>query len=176
MVQAAFIGFAGLTLLAALGLALSRKLIYAAFLLFVVLFGMAALFVLAGAEFLAVSQVIVYVGGILILIIFGVMLTQRDLLTSPERSYRRLGPGLLVSGALAALLWRAFGTLDPAMLPQVEAAPTLTNTELLGVQTLTRYVLPFELISLLLLIALVGAAYLARPLAKEEQETADPEA
>lgn len=170
MLEIAFWGFAGLTLLAALGLALSRKLIYAAFLLFVVLFGVAALFVFAGAEFLAVSQVIVYVGGILILIIFGVMLTQRDLLTEPERSYRRLLPGVLVSGGLGWLLWRSFGQLDPATWVQGSETVSLTNTEGLGVQTLTRYLLPFELISLLLLIALVGAAYLARPMARSEQE------
>jgi NADH-quinone oxidoreductase subunit J len=173
MLTIAFWGFAGLTLLAALGLALSRKLIYASFLLFVVLFGVAALFVFAGAEFLAVSQVIVYVGGILILIIFGVMLTQRDLLNSPERSYRRLLPGLMVSGALGWLLWRSFGRLDPSLWAGSEAQPALTNTEQLGVQTLTRYLLPFELISLLLLIALIGAAYLARPLAKGEQQIVD---
>jgi NADH-quinone oxidoreductase subunit J len=173
MLEIAFWGFAGLTLLAALGLALSRKLIYAAFLLFVVLFGVAALFVFAGAEFLAVSQVIVYVGGILILIIFGVMLTQRDSLTTPERSYRRLLPGLMVSGGLGWLLWRSFGQLDPAAWAHSDETVSLTNTEGIGVQTLTRYLLPFELISLLLLIALVGAAYLARPMAQKEQEVAE---
>jgi NADH-quinone oxidoreductase subunit J len=173
MLSVAFIAFAGLTLLAALGLALSRQLIHAAFLLFVVLFGVAALFVLAGAEFLAVSQVIVCVGGILILIIFGVMLTQRDLIHAAKSSYRRLFPGLLVSGGLGWILWQAFGHLDLSMLPQASPAPALQNTEQIGVQLLTRYLLPFELISVLLLIALMGAAYLARPMAQEEQEAAD---
>lgn len=162
IIKLAFFGFAGLTLLAALALALSRKLIYASFLLFVVLFGIAALFVFAGAEFLAVSQVIVYVGGILILIIFGVMLTRHEVLRDPSTSYRRVGYGLLVSSGLGWLLWRSFGHISESALPTVEAAPMLSNVEQVGVQTLTRYVLPFELMSVLLLIALVGAAYLAR--------------
>ena len=67
--------FAAITVAGGLLLALARNLIHAAFLLFVVLFGVAGLYVFAHAEFLAVAQVIVYVGGILILLIFGVMLT-----------------------------------------------------------------------------------------------------
>lgn len=174
LVHVVFLAFAGLTSLAAIGLVLTRKLIHAAFLLFVVLFGVAAFFVLAGAEFLAVSQVIVYVGGILILIIFGVMLTQRDLLNDGGGGWNRLPLGFVLSLGLGLLLWRVLGRIDWERLPHYQSQGSeWQNVEQIGIQTVTRYVLPFELISILLLIALVGAAYLARPLAKDEAEVGE---
>jgi NADH:ubiquinone oxidoreductase subunit 6 (subunit J) len=170
----AFGGFALLTLGAALALALARKLVYAAFLLFVVLFGVAALFVLMGAEFLAVAQVIVYVGGILILLIFGVMLTQRDLLSQGIGGWQRVLTGLGLSLGLGLLLGKVFLPIDYAALPGYQATPTpRPNVEQIGIQIVTRYLLPFELISVLLLLALLGAAYLARP-AAEAGESPDP--
>lgn len=164
-----FIGFAVLTLAGAVGLVLTRKLVHAAFLLFVVLFGVAAFFVMAGAEFLAVSQVIVYVGGILILIIFGVMLTQRDLLNYGGAGWNRVPLALVLSAGLGLIIWRVMGRIEWESLPsyQTESIP-LDGVEQIGIQTVTSYVLPFELISILLLIALVGAAYLARPIAQKE--------
>lgn len=174
LVNLVFFAFAALTLLAAVGLLLTRKLVHAAFLLFVVLFGVAAFFVLAGAEFLAVSQVIVYVGGILILIIFGVMLTQRDLLNYGGAGWNRVPLGFVLSLGLGLLLWRVLGRIDWEGLPHYQTEGSeWQNVELIGIQTVTRYVLPFELISIVLLIALVGAAYLARPLAKEEAEVGE---
>ncbi len=155
-------------ILAGLILAFHTRLVHAAFLLFVILFGMAGLFVLAGAEFLAVSQVIVYVGGILILIIFGVMLTQRDQLIGSQAGWHRLPAGILLSGAFAYVLWRNFGSLN--YHPGQASAPLRPNVEQIGMETVTTYVLPFELISILLLVALVGAAYLARALGSDSLE------
>lgn len=160
-------------ILAGLILAFHTQLVHAAFLLFVVLFGMAGLFVLAGAEFLAVAQVIVYVGGILILIIFGVMLTQHDQLIASQAGWHRLPAGLLLSGAFAYLLLRNFGSID--LSPGQASDPLRPTVEQIGIETVTTYALPFELMSILLLVALVGAAYLARSLGQNSPEEDEPE-
>jgi len=167
LVQIAFWGFGGLCLVAAVALALTRKLIYAAFLLFVVLFSIAGLYVFAGAEFLAVSQVIIYVGGILILIIFGIMLTRKDLLVLGGTGTRWQWPGLAVAVGLGFLLWQTLGKefVDvPLPTPQTVE---IESVQAIGIQTLTQYLLPFELISLLLLVALIGAAYIARSVSSD---------
>lgn len=129
---------------------------------------MAALYVLAGAEFLAVSQVIIYVGGILILLLFGVMLTHKLRETKPRTGIVNLLPGLLVAGSLlTGLIW-GISSLDLAFpepaQPQVEAVRGV------GIATVTQFLLPFELISILLLIALVGAAFISRKIRSTPKE------
>jgi len=158
-----FLVFLGLTLAAGMALAFTRNLVYAAFLLFAVLFGVAALFVFVGAEFLAISQVLVYVGGILILLVFGVMLTDKNILQQPKTGFTNLVPGIGIAGALGfALCWLALHATfpEPSGLSSPHAARP--NAEQIGIATLTDYVIPFELLSVLLLVALVGAAHIAR--------------
>jgi NADH:ubiquinone oxidoreductase subunit 6 (subunit J) len=165
--------FHGLVLLigsAAFVLALSRNVVYAAFLLFLVLFGVAGLFVFAGAEFLAVSQVIIYVGGILIVVIFGVMLTAKIREMKPQTELVNIVPGAMVAVALfMALLFviRESG-LGSRLAPEDKVL--MTNAKQMGMATLTDYLLPFELISVLLLAVLIGAAYLSRKTKSEKEE------
>ena len=165
-----FHAFVLLTGGAALTLALSRNVVHAAFLLFLVLLGVAGLYVFAGAEFLAVSQVIVYVGGTLIVVIFGVMLTAKIREMKPKTELVNLVPGILLAVALFfALLYviRESGAGRPV---SISSTPVVTNAERVGFATLTEYLLPFELISVLLLTVLVGAAYLSRrPRANKEE-------
>ena len=97
-----FYTFALLTAGSAVTLALTRNVIHAAWILFVVLFGMAGMYVFAGAEFLAMAQVIIYVGGILIVILFGVMLTQKVRGEVPRTGLINMLPGALLSTALFA--------------------------------------------------------------------------
>lgn len=168
---AIFYLFALLTAASAATLALSKNVVYAAWLLFVVLFGMAAMYVFAGANFLAVSQVIIYVGGILVILLFGVMLTQKLRGMRPSTEFFNLLPGGLVASALFLGFLSIIRTVDfDAVGTDTAAIPD--DVQGIGEATLTSYLLPFELISILLLAALIGAAYLTRkhsPKPKEEQ-------
>ena len=126
----------------------------------------AMLYVVLRAEFLAVIQVLVYAGGIVVLYLFVVMLV--NLKRAPEahedpRRLARLGLGL--SGAvlleLAGIVVYSYGRLVPASAPAA-AAPVEGNTEELGWLLYTDYLIPFEVASVLLLVAMVGAIVLAR--------------
>jgi len=160
-----FVLFVVLGMLALGVLLFTRKLMTAAFLLFAVLLVVGAVYVFTGAEFLAVAQLIVYVGGILVLIIFGVMLTQRDQHAEPQTGFVNVLPAVLITfsvvGGLGYLVQR-FTANPPPWLSPTTAASTLTNPEQIGMLTLTQYLLPFEAMSVLLLVALIGAIYLAR--------------
>lgn len=160
-----FFAFGGLTAAAAVALSMTKKLMYAAFLLFIVLFGMAAMFVFAGAEFLAVSQVIVYVGGILILVLFGVMLTQKIRGEEPRTEVINLIPGIFVAGGLFAAFIFLIRSIDVNNLSWIAKGNTIapsSDVEAIGVETVTDFLLPFEAVSILLLAALIGAAYISR--------------
>ena len=156
--------FAGLSLLAALGMLLTRSVLYAAFGLLVCLLALAGLYALAGADFLAVTQIMVYVGGVLVLLLFGIMYTQRSKtgLTDVRPLSRSLGllvSGMLAVGLLTLIMGQAdyLNTLHPATAP--EAMPSTVQP--LGKLLMTRYLLPFELVAILLLMALIGATYIA---------------
>ena len=165
--------FVLLTAGAAMALALSRNVVYAAFLLFAVLIGVAGLYVFAGAEFLAVSQVIVYVGGTLIVVIFGVMLTAKIREMRPQTELINLVPGALTAIALflALLFVIREGVVHQAV--PMDAVATIQNTRRVGIATVTDYLLPFELISILLLTVLGGAAYLSRKTKSEKEGQAE---
>jgi NADH-quinone oxidoreductase subunit J len=138
--------------------------VYAAFLLFAVLLAVAALFMLVGAAFVALSQIMVYVGGILILIVFGVMLTDKDLLQQPRTEVINLGGGVLLAAGLGSVL--VWMLLQPAWQAILHRAPHTALADesalSLGTLLLTDLLVPFELVSVLLLAALVGAAWVAR--------------
>jgi NADH-quinone oxidoreductase subunit J len=173
MTELLFHAFIFLTAGAALVLAMSRNIVYAAFLLFVVLLGVAGLYVFAGAEFLAVSQIIVYVGGVLIVVLFGVMLTAKMREMKPQTDFVNLIPGgMLAVSLFFALLFviRESNVLAPTQQVQAIAQD---NTRAIGIATLTDYLLPFELISVLLLTVLVGAAYLSRKSKTEKESLAE---
>ena len=168
--EIAYLAFAGITLGGAGILAFTRNIIHAVFLLFVVLFGTAGLYVFYGAEFHAVSQVVVYVGGILVILIFGVMLTHKFRDFKPKTQVVNFLPGLLAAGGLFVVFFLMVQELDFANLevPTSEGAAYQSvavidsDVERIGAETLTRYLLPFEAISVLLLAVLIGAAYLSR--------------
>lgn len=138
----------------------ARNLFRAALGLALALFGVAALYLFLEAEFLAVVQLLVYVGAILTLIIFGVMLTARIADPSLRRWNQQAGAAGVVALLVGAALVRALGQV-PWPARQGIIAPGVTLAEL-GRVIVTDYVLPFELLSLLLLGALVGAIYIAR--------------
>jgi NADH-quinone oxidoreductase subunit J len=158
-VQIIFYVFAALVIGSAFLVVYGRNLVYSAFALLATFFGVAVFYVLLGADFLAGAQVLIYVGGILILLLFGVMLTQRIYDLNLKTETHQVLPGAAVALAVFAALiavifrtpWRNLGIV-------VEGA----TTETIGRLFLTRYILPFEAASLLLLVALIGAAMLVR--------------
>jgi NADH-quinone oxidoreductase subunit J len=156
--QVVFAFFALLTVVSAMVVVFHKRIIYSAFALLFTFFGVAALYLFLSADFLAASQVLIYVGGILTLIIFGVFLTARvTTLDIPQQTHQRyiaLIPVVLIGGGLIAVMLRT-----PWLDVPGQVMPT---TKALGELLLTRYLLPFELASVLLLAALIGAMRLAR--------------
>ena len=156
--KAAFYAVALATLAGAWIAVSARNLFRAALGLALALFGVAALYLFLQAEFLAVTQLLVYVGAILTLIIFGVMLTARIADPAQPRWNRQAGMALAVSALLGAgLCWLM---LTAQWSPPPEAPPVPLAE--LGRTILSSYLLPFELLSVLLLGALVGAIVIAR--------------
>ena len=122
-------------------------------------FGVACLYVFLLADFLAATQVLIYVGGVLILVLFGVMLTSRTTgVAVTHANMQRPLALVIVAGVLAVLLVIAFRT--PWNLGSSAGADATTAG--LGRLLLQEYLLPFEVMSILLLAALIGAVYIAR--------------
>ena len=137
---------------------LSRTLIYSAFALLFTFFGVAGLYVLLGADFLAATQVLIYVGGILVLLLFGVMLTHKIYDLDLKAETTQVASGLIVAAGLFIIL-AATGLRTQWM--SVPRTPAPTTAEI-GRLFLGRYLLPFEAASVLLLVALLGAAMIVR--------------
>jgi NADH-quinone oxidoreductase subunit J len=164
-----FGALATLVIASALGVALSRNILYSGFALMGTLVGVAGLFLFIGADFLGIAQMLIYVGGILVLILFAILLTNRigELKLTNQSVHLAAGAvgALALLGMLVKLL---FATKWPQTEPAV--APT---TARIGDAFLREYLLPFELASLLLLMALIGAMVIARRAAKDVAKTPD---
>ena len=155
---------AAITVGSAAMVAFSRNIIHSAFSLLGTFAGVAGLYVFLGADFVAGVQVLVYVGGILVLILFAVMLTHR--ITDVQITNRAAGriPALVVVAILFALLVQSIGETPWAKAKEVVYRATAGS---IGDLFLGDYLLPFELASLVLLAALIGAVVLARQEIKE---------
>lgn len=161
-----FILFALITLLSGVRCVTTRNLFHAALYLIIALFGVAALFAMLEAGFLALAQLIVYVGAIAILIIFAVMLTRGALTMPPGAQFNtQAGLAAVVSVAMLFILLRV---LPNFAYPVNEMPVPADSTTLLGKDLVGQYVLPFEVASVLLLAALVGAIYIARERSKKQ--------
>ncbi len=122
----------------------------------------AGLFVLLEAEFVAVSQVLVYSGAISILMLFGIMLTKHD--AADEGTSKAQNKYLTLLGVavlFGIVFWGIQNTAWPNA-PQPVADPNVSNVKQIGIEVFTKYVIPFELVSVLLLVALVGAIIMAK--------------
>ncbi|MFQ5706056.1 MAG: NADH-quinone oxidoreductase subunit J [bacterium] len=154
-----FYGFAALTIFSAVVMAFSKSVIYSAVGLLFTFFGVAGIYVLLAADFLAVVQVLIYVGGILILLIFGVMLSQKAASTQLRTGTLQLLPALLVVGGVLVILLRVVYKTTWNSVQVSAFAPT---TARIGNLLMTKFLIPFEIASVLLLGALIGAAFIAR--------------
>lgn len=153
LADSVFVLFAAVTILGALLAVTLRNVFYNALGLILSLFGMAGLFLFLNAEFLAVMEVIIYIGAIAVAIIFAIMLTRdlsgKDLTDSPAK----LGRSILGAGLFFAVVARAIWTTQWP----VTAAQGDYSIRALGKALLSTYVLPFEVVSVVLLVAIIGA-------------------
>jgi NADH-quinone oxidoreductase subunit J len=145
--------------LGALRVVTTKNVVHAALWLVLVLSGVAANYILLAAEFAAVVQVIVYIGAIVVLFLFGIMLTRAPIgkeadLDNNQR-WAGLVVGLLLFGVLAAVLAKAFGR-EHIHTTTVQRTADVANS------IFSAYVIPFEVVSVVLLAALVGAVVIAR--------------
>jgi NADH:ubiquinone oxidoreductase subunit 6 (subunit J) len=152
--------FALITLVSASIVVLSKNIVYSAFALLFAFFGVAGLYVLLMADFIAITQLLIYVGGILVLIIFGVMLTTRVIRVDMRTSAVQSIPAVFIVAALASTLIGVFWSTDWRVAPASESFEKTTPK--IGEMLLSSYLLPFEIASVILLVALVGAAMIAR--------------
>jgi NADH-quinone oxidoreductase subunit J len=150
--------FAIVTVGSAAVVVLSRTLIYSAFALLFTFFGVAGLYVLLGADFLAATQLLIYVGGILVLLLFGVMLTHKIYDLDLRTETTQLAAGAIVAGGLLVILGATAVRSEWAGAARTPA-PTTNDIGRLFMGT---YLLPFEAASVLLLVALIGAAMIVR--------------
>ncbi len=155
----AFILIVLIVLVSALYVAISSNLIYSAISLLFTLFGVAGLYVFLYADFLAATQVIIYVGGILVLIIFGVMLTNKIDSKAIVSSSANQVVGAIV---FMLLLILQFGVIFSTKWVSSDLQTSDGTVRQIGNLLLSKYLLPFEVVSVLLLAALIGASMLSR--------------
>jgi NADH-quinone oxidoreductase subunit J len=156
--EVAFAIVAAIGTIAALRLVTSKNVVHAALWLVLTLGMVAGVYLLLAAEFLIWVQVLIYVGAIVVLLLFSLMLTRapigREALDNQQRGLSAV-VALLMFGTLGYLLWDTFNG-ETITTPEVGTASSL------GISIFTKFVLPFEVVSFLLLAALIGAVVLAR--------------
>lgn len=140
------------------------NILHAAMSFLVSLFGVAGLFIFAGGGFVGIAQIMIYIGGVVVLMVFGIMYTNR---VDPIRSFHNKSGSMLaavgISASLFTLLYYALDLDLSAFLkvPENLSDRPILASENLGIAFLSEYILAFEFIAVLLLVALVGAIYVA---------------
>lgn len=157
MIEVMFYIIGALACISAGFILFTKNILYAAFALVVTLLCIAALYIFSNAEFIAVSQIMIYVGGIIVLIIFGIMLTskirdEKALVGSHNRFL-----AFISAAAVFVMLISVIGTINFTQYQTV----TGSNLNKIGEGIMTDYLLPFELMAVLLLVALIGATAIA---------------
>jgi NADH-quinone oxidoreductase subunit J len=144
----------------ALAVVLTRNLFHSVLWLALSLVGTAGIFLLLDAEFLAAVQVLLYAGGVITVVVFAIVVTEKLVGERISHTSKRLAGGTIVAagifGMVASVIQRAGMDI---------ARPEMTGdaTRLIGMSLLTKFVLPFELLGVLLLAGLIAASYFARP-------------
>ncbi len=154
-----FWSIAGFTIVSAALVVFNNQLLYSAIALLFALFGVAGLYIFLWADFIAGIQLLVYIGGINVLIIFGIMLTNKISSVRLSQTNVQQGVGGVIAIWLFILISIVISKTSWVNIVSEEPANTVTD---IGILLLTKYLLPFEAISLLLLGALIGAAMLSR--------------
>jgi NADH:ubiquinone oxidoreductase subunit 6 (subunit J) len=175
MAQALFYLMAFAALASALFVAASKNLVRSVFMFFVTLMAIAGLYVLSFADFVAITQIVIYVGGILVLIIFAFMLSGKEMLANLQQQGGKFisiskVPAILLAVLFFIVMLNIILRSNVDSMPWLHNAATQQNTFTpddttignIGVNLMTSYLLPFEAISILLMMALIGAAHLSR--------------
>jgi NADH-quinone oxidoreductase subunit J len=160
---AVFYSLAALTLICALAVVLMRNVFHSALMLGLSLAGVAGLFATLGADFLFAAQILIYVSGIAVLVLFVVLLSGR----ASDFVLRQVNEQWAGALVLCAVLLGAFYAIYEPYRDRVFAAPKATTLDL-GRYLITDYGFPFELVSLILLAAILGAMLFSAPLEKGE--------
>jgi NADH:ubiquinone oxidoreductase subunit 6 (subunit J) len=156
----AFVVLSIILVVSALAVVLSKNLFHAVLWLALALTGTAGIFLLLDAEFLAAVQLLLYAGGIITIVVFAIVVTERLIGERLSQTNMRIG-----SGALVSLVLLGFILSVVQRSPLATSRPEMTGdlTTVVGEAVLTRFVLPFELLAVLMLAGLLGAIYFARP-------------
>ncbi|MDB5031479.1 NADH-quinone oxidoreductase subunit J [Mucilaginibacter sp.] len=175
LAQVLFYVMAFIVVGSALFVASTKNLVRSIFMFFITLFALAGLYVLALADFVAITQIVIYVGGILVLILFAFMLSGKETLNVLQQqkskfiSLNKL-PAILLAVLFFMVMVNVITKIDAGNIGWIKQVIS-TNTDIkpneeminnIGINLMTRYLLPFEAISILLMMALVGAAHLSR--------------
>jgi len=164
----AFYIIASIVTVSALLMVASRQLVHSIVYMVVSFIGVGGLFILLQAEFVAAVQILVYAGGIVVLFLFVVMLVNLNEVNQIEYLHRQWVPAgamlLVLVAEIGYLLWGNAGALAaaPEQAETVLRAVDQGNTETIGMTLYTDFLLPFEIASMLLLVAMIGAIYLAK--------------
>jgi NADH-quinone oxidoreductase subunit J len=166
--QIAFYIISAVILAGALAMVSSKSLVRSVIWMVISFVGVGALFITLGAEFVGVVQIMVYAGGIVVLFLFVIMLVNVGEAQRMEYLHRQWLPAVLLICLLIAeigfMMWA--GSHDAPMPTADQIDATLRglggNTETVGMALYTEFILPFEVVSVLLLVAMIGAIYLAK--------------
>ena len=154
-----FLSICMIVIASAIWVVISPNLIHSAVSLLFTLFGVAALYVFLYADFMAASQVIIYVGGILVLIIFGVMLTNKISDQNLSNKSQNQIPAAVLCIIMTIVQINVIINTKWFYGENVIRTSTVND---IGIMLLSKYLLPFEVVSILLLAALIGASMLSR--------------
>lgn len=175
LVQIIFYVLTAISIGSAAFVVFSQHLVRSVFMFFVTLFAVAGLYVFALADFVALTQVVIYVGGVLVLLLFAFLLSSKESLEGMENipsgllSAHRI-PGALISILFLAVFGFIFFSIDFENLNWIKASVANGNVisvsdntiRNIGINLMSKYLLPLEMISILLMMALIGAAHIAR--------------
>ncbi len=160
-----FVALAAIGFASAVMVVTRRNPVHSALYLIVTFFTVAAIYVVLHAEFIAAVQVLVYAGGIMVLFLFVIMLVDVPGI-SPARRPRRVHVTIsaVLTGLVLALMAHYFLVAAPSRSGEIASATGQAgNLETVSMALFRHYLLPFEVVSVLLMVALVGAVILARP-------------
>jgi NADH:ubiquinone oxidoreductase subunit 6 (subunit J) len=144
----------------ALAVVLTKNLFHSVLWLALALTGTAGIFLMLNAEFLAGVQILLYAGGVITVVVFAIVVTERLVGERLSHTSRGLIGGAAVAGLVLTLI---VNTLARIPLPTIRIPFAEDPTLLIGREVMTRYVLPFELLAVILLVSLLSASYFARP-------------
>jgi NADH-quinone oxidoreductase subunit J len=153
----AFVALALVGSIAALRLVTTKNVVHGALYLVITLAMVGGVYLLLAAEFVAFVQILIYVGAIVVLLLFSLMLTKAPIGREALDNQQRGLSALVAAGILAGLVFLIQDRFDGQ---QIQTVPTLTRD--VGASIFSQFVLPFEVVSVLLLAALIGAVVLAR--------------